>query len=74
MVPKDAPKNSASYMSASKNSTRILRPQSKNTYMVTIFNMSRCNISVKQNLKKFHLTDFTRACGPQSLQGAKSVK
>ena len=65
MVPKKAPKNSASYNSASKNSTRVLRPPSENTYIVTFRDMSQCNISVKQNLKKIYLTDFTRAAGCQ---------
>ena len=75
MVPKDAPKNSASNMSASKNSTWCLRPQSKIPNMVTFFNMSRCDISVKTKFKKnsFPLT----LLGPaalEGLQGAKSVK
>ena len=38
----------------------VLTPQSKNTDMVIVFNMSQCGISVKQNLKKFHLTDFIK--------------
>ena len=58
MVPIDRPKNSASYMSASKISTRILRPQSKKYKYAVGFSMSRCNISVKQNFKIFNLTDF----------------
>ena len=51
MVPKDAPKNSASY-ACLKKSNRSLRPPSENTYVVTIYNMSRCNISVKTKFKK----------------------
>ena len=41
------PKNSASYMSASKKSTRVLRPQSEKYKYAVGFNMSWCNISVK---------------------------
>ena len=45
-------------MSNSKKSDGILRPPSDFPYIVTFCNMSRCNISVKQNLKKVNFTDF----------------
>ena len=68
MVPIDRPKNSASYMSASNKSTRLLRSQSKRYFYGNILNVGRCNISVKQNLK------ILEPAALEGLQGAKSVK
>ena len=61
MVPIDRPKNSTQHMSAT----------TKKYKYGNFFNMSRCDISVKQNLKKIHFTDFTRACGPRRPAGCQ---
>ena len=58
MVPIDRPKNSTQHMSASNFFSCVLMPQSKKYRYGNFFNISRCDNSVKQNLKKFHLTDF----------------
>ena len=56
MVPIDRPKNSTQHMSASKFFSRVLKPQPKKYRYGNFFNMSRCDISVKQNFLKisFH--------------------
>ena len=51
-------KNSTQHMSASKFFSRVLKPQPKKYRYDHFFNMSRRDISVKQNFKKFHFTDF----------------